>query len=85
MMPIPAIVTAVVVTVVATIVPTVIATIIAAVIAMVAIAAVIMAVAAIIVLCGCTAARAKRSDGEARGREDSADLHGILSLPGIGR
>jgi hypothetical protein len=81
-MAIPAIMTAVIVAVVATIVPAVVATIVAAVIAMIAIAAVIMAVAAIIVLCGCAAARAKRGNGEAGRCENSADLHGILSLPG---
>jgi len=82
-MAVPAIMAAaIIMAIVATIVPAVIATIIATVIAVIAIAAVIVAVAAIIVLRGGAATRAKRSNGEAGGRENCADLHGILSLPG---
>jgi hypothetical protein len=82
-MAIPTIMTAaIIMAIVATIVTAVIAAIIAAVIAVIAITAIIVAVAAIIILCGCAAARAQRSNGKAGRCENSADLHGILSLPG---
>jgi len=66
--------------VIAPIITAVIAVIITAIIAVITIVAIIMTIA-IIVLGDSAAARAKRSNRKARCGENSADFHGILSLP----